>query len=236
MIPDKARAAELARTITDLSLSNEINFEGWGGIAADYSTQNLFNEVLHYRFSGEALYIHLNGRMIEPSDVTWQQLPDEVKLCFTLYATLVPILNSWITPPPPVIEEPKPALPGRGFESINEDSSNRGTIYEREDWSKPQAGQAPAETQAPAEAGTDSASPSPTHTGSDVAGELSGASVADVTENTDPEPLVTYQGQGEGGEVVDDDDDETEGAEGGSVEADENTPAVTDQQPKRRKR
>ena len=56
----------------------------------------------------------------------------------------------------------------------------------------------------------------------------------DVTANTDPEVEISDI-PGEGGDVVDDDDD-TEGAEGGEVEGDAETPPVRVETPARKKK
>jgi len=205
--------------------------------------ENSFSQVMHYRFHGEALYIHLEARRVEQGQppTAWDERPEDYRLAMNIYCQIVPLLSPHIAPPETAPADPKPATPGRGFETIaGPDDMNEGTIHERENFGAAQRAQPlpQAEAATAADAGRGAAdsneddpaslSEGGTDAGMPMGREVVSATVAD-------EPAITLNDiPGEGGDVIDDDD--VEGGEGGDVEGDDDTPPVAMSQPKRKRR
>lgn len=213
----------------------------------------VFELVQQYRFTGESLYLHHCGLGIYGADTApWLSTPDDFRLALTLYCANVPILAAFI--PPEVKQQATPAPdPRRGFDSVNDDEDNRGTIYEPEKLraaegaigqstqENVQGGDRQADGGAePVSAGSGALSPSATRTtvaadgdGEDaatVAGGHSEASEADVTENTDSAAELDTDDPFSGGDVVDDDapspfdDDDDDGDDDDGIVGDDPPP------------
>lgn len=134
MITDKNHAALTAAHLAMSMADNDaLATEMITTLFADGDRDDaVFELVQQYRFTGESLYLHHCGLGMYGDDTApWLSTPDDFRLALTLYCANVPILAAFI--PPEVKEDPKPAHdPRRGFDSINDDADNMGTIYERE--------------------------------------------------------------------------------------------------------
>lgn len=138
MIKDFSHAAMLAHNLAGTFLTGEVSQEMFNSMFEDPETcEQIFAQVRKYKFTGESLYLHHCGQNVfqfvfkETQPPSWLECDDDFRLSLTLYCANVPILAAFI-PPEEVKQEPPPADPRRGFDSILKDDDNRGTIYDKE--------------------------------------------------------------------------------------------------------
>jgi hypothetical protein len=221
----------------------------------------VFEAVQRYKFTGESLYLRYCGKGLwKDNNMPWLARPAMFRLALTVYCANVPIIAAFI--PPEVKEEAKPPHdPTRGFDSINHDSDNRGTIYDREDFGTAQGTGKPEAQKGSAEAGKPVDSTDTVHDGQPTlapvdaapatindghAGVLAETStdVADVTENTDTEAELGDDDEDphSGGDVVDDteaapfdEDNDDDEASGGEVIGEDDPPPPRKSKPKKRR-
>lgn len=133
MIKDKQHAAAIAARIAVAAIDTPSNQKIIGKKLAERQTE-FFYETRLYRFTAESFWLHQCGKGVFDYGAGWASVDDSLRLALTVYCAMVPILAGFI----PQEELPKrpasPPTPGRGFEKLTDDDSNRGTIYERENF------------------------------------------------------------------------------------------------------
>jgi hypothetical protein len=244
MITSKTHAAQLAVRIAQQAFADDaeeaLQFHDW----ATPQAQELFDEVVQHRLSAESFYLHQQGKGTFNPDLPYAERAADVKLCFTLFTVSVPILNALIEAPAAAA----PTLAASSYETLIEEDDHEKTIYATHDWGRAAqvADEAGAEQAAdPIQPGTDAGgngpedgsvraldADEPGHVSANIAGH------AAVPENPLPDKPVILarpdtERAGEGGDVVDEDE---EASEGGSVDGDEANPAVTDSRKSKRRK
>lgn len=143
MIRNLEHAAQLAAAMAAQAITDSEALKGFEEKFSQHCME-FFEESQRYRFTGESLFLRGAGKgYFENMTLSgWSGLKPEIRLAFTLYCVNVPILAAFIPPPP--VEQVKAARdPTRGFESINHDEENTGTIYDRENFGAPKGAAEP---------------------------------------------------------------------------------------------
>lgn len=190
MIKDKRQAAIMAATIACAAVGDGRSRKAIEQLFTPRA-EEFFYEVQTFKFQPDSFFIHQNGKGVFSTlgAATWADLKPEYQMAIAVYCHNVPLLASFITSAPQ--QQPSSLQPaaGRGFESINEGAKNTGSIYEREKISAPK----PALVQTDLE---------------EVLKAIPPSLVTTAEDKPSPRARPDREPRGEGGDVINEDDDE----------------------------